>query len=139
MFARPYQLQYACGTGVIVYEERIAPMNRIELEGKMRQLRGKMKAKWARLTDDDMALLEAQIDQMVGVLQERYGSKPGQARADLEKYMRDYNEQAQKLFGKTVERVQDMFEDVEAPSRNWIWGGLAVMILSVVLLINRNR
>jgi uncharacterized protein YjbJ (UPF0337 family) len=114
-------------------------MNRVELQGKMRQLRGKMKAKWAQLTDDDIALIEAQIEQMIGVLQARYGYAPERARADLEKYLREYNEEAQHLLGRAVERVQDRLEKVKAPSRPLLWGGLAVVVFGLIWMFNRNQ
>lgn len=113
-------------------------MKRVELEGKMRQLRGRMKARWAHLTDDDIALIEAQIEQMVGMLQERYGYAPERARSDLERYLREYNEEAQHLFSKTMERVQSQLEKVEPPSRPWLWGGLAIAVFGVVWMISRN-
>lgn len=112
-------------------------MNRVEMQGKMRELRGKMKAKWAQLTDDDIALIEAQIEQMVGMLQHRYGYAPERARSDLEQYLREYNDEAQNLLGKAVGRVQQQLEKVEPPSRPWLWGGLAVAVFGAVWLVSR--
>jgi uncharacterized protein YjbJ (UPF0337 family) len=36
-------------------------------------VKGKVKEKWADLTDDDLARLEGSKDQLAGVIQERYG------------------------------------------------------------------
>jgi uncharacterized protein YjbJ (UPF0337 family) len=52
-----------------------------QLEGNWRQIRGRIRAKWAKLTDDDMAAIGGRKDQLVGKLQERYGKK----REDLER------------------------------------------------------
>ena len=44
------------------------------LQGQWRQLRGKIKEHWGNLTDDDLDRANGQYDQVVGILQERYGS-----------------------------------------------------------------
>ncbi|MEX1020510.1 MAG: hypothetical protein WDZ49_12680 [Litorilinea sp.] len=118
-------------------------MNKVELQGKLRELRGKMKAKWAHLTDDDIALIEAQIEQMVGTLQSRYGYTSERARADLEEYLREYNTEARNLLGQTLERVQErvhaQLDKVEVPDRPWLWGGLALAIISAIWMMSRNN
>jgi uncharacterized protein YjbJ (UPF0337 family) len=48
-------------------------MNWDKVEGEWKQLKGHIKAKWAKLTDDDLKMLEAKKDALVGKLQERYG------------------------------------------------------------------
>lgn len=51
------------------------------LEGKWKQLKGKARQKWAELTDDDLERIAGNRDELVGILQEKYGY----ARADAEK------------------------------------------------------
>jgi len=48
-------------------------MNWDRVEGKWKQLRGAARAKWGRLTDDDLDLIAGHRDQLIGRLQERYG------------------------------------------------------------------
>jgi uncharacterized protein YjbJ (UPF0337 family) len=48
-------------------------MNQAILEGKWKQLRGKVKAFWGDLTDDELDQIEGRQDQVVGLLQEKYG------------------------------------------------------------------
>ena len=48
-------------------------MNKTILQGKWRQMRGNLKMEWAKLRDDDRRMFEGKLDQMVGLLQERYG------------------------------------------------------------------
>jgi uncharacterized protein YjbJ (UPF0337 family) len=48
-------------------------MNEDILKGKLKQLTGRLKAKWGELTDDDLKLLEGKRDVLVGKLQEKYG------------------------------------------------------------------
>lgn len=48
-------------------------MNTDQLAGNWKQLKGKVKERWGKLTDDDVRVIEGQKDQLVGRLQERYG------------------------------------------------------------------
>ena len=48
-------------------------MNEDVLKGEWKELKGKIKAKWGQLTDDDVAELEGNMDKVAGHLQQRYG------------------------------------------------------------------
>ncbi|MCX7071284.1 MAG: CsbD family protein [Gammaproteobacteria bacterium] len=48
-------------------------MNEDIIKGKLKQLSGRIKAKWGELTDDDLKLIEGKRDVLVGKLQEKYG------------------------------------------------------------------
>ena len=54
-------------------------MNKDEASGNWKQFKGKMKEKWGKLTDDDMQVIEGKRDQLVGKIQERYGSTKDEA------------------------------------------------------------
>lgn len=48
-------------------------MNWNTVGGEWKQIKSVIKSKWAKLTDDDIAAVEAKRDALVGRLQERYG------------------------------------------------------------------
>jgi len=48
-------------------------MNWTQLEGKWDQLKGNVKTKWGKLTDDDMKSLDGKKDSLIGRIVERYG------------------------------------------------------------------
>jgi len=58
-------------------------MNKTVLEGDWTQLKGKIKEKWGKLTDDDLKVIEGKRDQIAGKLQERYGYAKEQAEKEL--------------------------------------------------------
>jgi uncharacterized protein YjbJ (UPF0337 family) len=58
-------------------------MNMDEVKGNWKQLTGKVKEKWGKLTDDDLTAISGQKDQMVGKLQERYGYTRDQAEREV--------------------------------------------------------
>ena len=48
-------------------------MNWDQVEGKWKQHKGQVKERWARLTDDDLGVINGKREQLVGRIQERYG------------------------------------------------------------------
>lgn len=63
-------------------------MNRDRVEGNWKQLKGKIKEEWGKLTDDDVDQAEGQWDQLAGKVQERYGL----AKDEAERRVRDFQE-----------------------------------------------
>jgi uncharacterized protein YjbJ (UPF0337 family) len=48
-------------------------MNSDQLKGKWKQMKGSVKERWGKLTDDDLDVIDGQAEQLVGTIQERYG------------------------------------------------------------------
>jgi uncharacterized protein YjbJ (UPF0337 family) len=48
-------------------------MNWDRIEGNWKQFVGKVKEKWGKLTDDDIAAINGKREQLEGKIQERYG------------------------------------------------------------------
>jgi uncharacterized protein YjbJ (UPF0337 family) len=48
-------------------------VNRLEIKGDWNITKGKLKQKWAELTDDDLQYAEGQRDEMFGRIQKRTG------------------------------------------------------------------
>ena len=61
-------------------------MNWDQIEGKWKQAKGRIKAKWGELTDDELDVIAGRRDQLVGKVQERYGI----ARDEAERQVRDF-------------------------------------------------
>ncbi len=63
-------------------------MNADIFQGQWKQMKGRMKEKWGRLTDSDWSQIEGRRDQFIGKLQERYGYSKEQAERELEEWER---------------------------------------------------
>lgn len=63
-------------------------MNKDEISGNWKQLKGKAKEQWGKLTDDDMTVIEGKRDQLVGKIQERYGYAKDQAEKEVSDWER---------------------------------------------------
>ncbi|MBK1881351.1 CsbD family protein [Luteolibacter pohnpeiensis] len=60
-------------------------MNKLEIKGDWNITKGKLKQKWASLTDDDLRYADGQADELVGRIQKR----TGQTREAVEDAIRD--------------------------------------------------
>ena len=57
-----------------------------EIKGNWREYKGRLREKWGELTDDDLDRIAGKKDQLLGVLQNRYG----RSREVAEKELRDF-------------------------------------------------
>jgi uncharacterized protein YjbJ (UPF0337 family) len=62
-------------------------VNRNEMEGNWKQLKGKIREKWGKLTDDDLDQIQGRSERFVGKLQERYGKSQADAERDLDLWL----------------------------------------------------
>jgi uncharacterized protein YjbJ (UPF0337 family) len=61
-------------------------MNKDTAGGTFKQLKGKIKQQWGKLTDDEIDQMEGNAEILAGKLQERYGL----AKDDAEKQAREF-------------------------------------------------
>ncbi|WP_433896673.1 CsbD family protein [Sphingobacterium mizutaii] len=65
-------------------------MDSLDLKGKWNILKGKVKQKYADLTDDDLLYVEGKEDELYGRLQE----KTGKTREELRSWLNDLDKEA---------------------------------------------
>ncbi|MEQ1861505.1 MAG: CsbD family protein [Chthoniobacteraceae bacterium] len=58
-------------------------MTRLELKGSWNQVKGKLKQKYAHLTDDDLLFVEGKDDELLGRLQKVLGRTKEEIRAEI--------------------------------------------------------
>jgi uncharacterized protein YjbJ (UPF0337 family) len=69
-------------------------MNEDRLKGKWNQIKGELKKKWGKLTDDDLTYGEGHIDKMMGRIQERTGEKKEEIQKFFNRYLEDKEDSA---------------------------------------------
>lgn len=62
-------------------------MNWDSLEGKWNQVKGSLRSKWGKLTDDDVNLIAGKRDTLIGRLQERYGLARDKAESQVDEWI----------------------------------------------------
>jgi uncharacterized protein YjbJ (UPF0337 family) len=62
-------------------------MNRDIAEGKWKQVKGVLRDKWGKLTDDDFDQVGGKRDRLVGKIQERYGYAKDRAEREVDSWI----------------------------------------------------
>ena len=61
-------------------------MNWDQIQGKWKQMKGTVRQKWAKLTDDDLEYIAGNREHFAGRLQERYGIAKEEAERQLDEW-----------------------------------------------------
>ena len=65
-------------------------MNWDQVEGKWKDLKGRFREKFGKLTDDDLETIAGKKDQLVGRLQQRYGYGKEEAEREADEAVRNF-------------------------------------------------
>jgi uncharacterized protein YjbJ (UPF0337 family) len=63
-------------------------MNWDEIEGNWKQLKGKVRSQWGKLTDDDVEVVNGKRTELLGLLQTRYGHAKEEAEREIERWIK---------------------------------------------------
>jgi uncharacterized protein YjbJ (UPF0337 family) len=83
-------------------------VNQQVLAGHWNELRGKLKEKWGKLTDDDLRSFNGNVDQLIGRIQQ----KTGESREAIEHFLSQIAEEGSDFVGAARERVQETASQV---------------------------
>ena len=75
-------------------------MNWDRIEGNWKQFKGKVKAEWGKLTDDDLTMLDGKKDTLIGKIQERYGIKRDEAERRVDDWSNHVFEEEEAPVGR---------------------------------------
>lgn len=64
-------------------------MNEDRIKGQWKQLNGKLKSRWGKLTDDDLRVAHGNAEYLAGKLQERYGIARDEAAKQVREFEND--------------------------------------------------
>ncbi|RME13419.1 MAG: CsbD family protein [Ardenticatenia bacterium] len=94
-------------------------MNRTQLQGRWRQIRGRVRERWGHLTNDDLDVIAGRWDRLVGTVQERYGLTREQAERQVDEFLAS-------------------LEDAKSPNV-WALVGIAVVALLILAFVLSRR
>jgi uncharacterized protein YjbJ (UPF0337 family) len=61
------------------------------LEGKWKQLKGSVQAKWGEITDDEFEQVKGNRERLVGLVQQKYGKEKDDVRKEVDDYLKSIN------------------------------------------------
>jgi uncharacterized protein YjbJ (UPF0337 family) len=66
-------------------------MNKDIIKGHWKEIKGKVKAQWGKLTDDEIGEMKGNAEELEGVLQKKYGYAKDKAKEEIEKFAEKNN------------------------------------------------
>jgi len=88
-------------------------INQQTLTGQWNEVKGKLKEKWGKLTDDDIRHFNGNVEQLVGRIQQ----KTGESREVIEHFLDQFAEETSSMAAKVGERVQQHAAQVADTAR----------------------
>ena len=82
--AAALSVHFASSCPFTLHQQEPTAMDWNRVEGNWKQVKGKVKEKWGKLTDDDLNVINGRRDQLEGKIQERYGVAKDQVRQDID-------------------------------------------------------
>ena len=71
-------------------------MNKDIFEGKWKEMRGQVKEWWGKLTDDELEQANGNAEQIVGLLQQKYGYTREAAEEEFNRRINDLEKKVEK-------------------------------------------
>jgi uncharacterized protein YjbJ (UPF0337 family) len=83
-------------------------MNEDIFAGQWKQMRGELKMWWGRLADDDLDRIAGDKDQLIGLVQEKYGYNHEHAEQDLERRFKELGEKSREVVASVTAKTQEL-------------------------------
>jgi uncharacterized protein YjbJ (UPF0337 family) len=77
---------------MVAHPNRRIRMNRDQIHGNWKELKGKVRETWGKLTDDDFDRIGGRREQLIGAVQKRYGI----AKEEAEKQVKQFEDAQQR-------------------------------------------
>ena len=84
------------------------------VEGNWKQLRGQVKERWGRLTDDDLTAIAGRRDELEGKIQERYGYTKDRIRKEIDDWRRSVESNVRASKGDLGTELEAIRADIES-------------------------
>lgn len=108
--------------------------NWTSIQGHWNEYKGHIKEKWGKLTDDDLMRIGGNRDQLIGILQQRYGMAKDRIEEQVDEFASSAGSWVQQAKTKVVNKVADMAEPV---TQYWKQHNAGEMVNDLKDLINR--
>ena len=82
-------------------------MNEDIFAGQWKQMRGELKSWWGRLADDDLERIGGHKDQLIGLVQEKYGYAREHAEQEVERHLKEFADQSSGVVASVTAKAQE--------------------------------
>ena len=83
-------------------------MNEDIFAGQWKQMRGELKSWWGKLADDDLDRIGGQKDQLIGLVQEKYGYARDHVEQEVERRFKEFGDKTGGAVANITAKAQDL-------------------------------
>src|SRR4249920_627211 len=83
-------------------------MNEDIFAGQWKQMRGELKSWWGRLADDDLERVGGHKDQLIGLVQEKYGYAREHAEQEVERHFKEFSDKTDGAVANMTAKAQEL-------------------------------
>ncbi|MEO8402524.1 MAG: CsbD family protein, partial [Gammaproteobacteria bacterium] len=69
--------------------ENTMQINQDIVKGKWKEIKGGIKQKWGKFTDDEVAQMQGSYEELLGNVQKKYGYQKEQAKQEIDEFLDD--------------------------------------------------
>lgn len=88
-------------------------MDWTQVEGNWKQIKGRVKERWGKLTNDDITAIAGRRDRLEGMIQERYGYARERVRDEVEDWYRSLESSLEEQIASLRSGIQTLSSTVE--------------------------
>jgi len=92
-------------------------VNQQTLEGNWDSIKGKLRAEWGQLTDDELQKARGNVDQLIGVIQRKTGQARGKVEAFLNKVAENHSSMVNDVSDKVQQYTEDAVENLQGAGK----------------------
>ena len=83
-------------------------MNEDIFAGQWQQMRGELKSWWGKLADDDLDRIGGQKDELIGLVQEKYGYARNHAEQEVERRLKEFADKTGRARANMTAKAQEL-------------------------------
>lgn len=81
-------------------------LNQEQFEGKWKEIKGGIRNLWGRITDDELEQMKGNIDEVTGLVEERYGETKDEIRSKFRQLMDSFDNDSDKNITPNVDSFE---------------------------------
>lgn len=93
-------------------------MNSDTLKGQWKQMLGKAKTTWSKITDDELLKVEGNAQRLSGLVQERYGVAREEAESQVQKFLDSASAKVEQVKDKIASKTSSATESAKSKTSN---------------------
>lgn len=91
-------------------------INSQTLTGNWNDIKGKLRKKWGELTNDDLQVFNGNVDQLIGMIQQ----KTGEVRGNVERFLEDVTSNGAAGISQAAETVKNYAAGAATQARDYV-------------------